>query len=318
MIKHYFFSAFFLFAVVSLSGCLESAETDFEKRQREEDELINSYLKTNNIDATKGNYGIYYLPVHESISGIEVKDNDIVSLGYSISTLDGDFVDSTSAANNESVMFTHKLTSEYNIFPKGFDLGVDVMEVGDTYKFFIPSFLAFGNYAYKTKLPSNSILIADLTVVDVRTENELLEAQKDTIEQYITAKEYDSVYRDPSGFFYISTEAGSGTAPTNNQTVQVDYVGEFLDGEEFDKSEKDKPLVFTLGNSNIISGFDSGIRKMKKGESGILILPSKLAYGGDLQVIPNYLREDYLDKNQLRNLPPYSVLVFEVHLKEVQ
>ena len=72
-----------------------------------------------------------------------------------------------------------------------------------------------------------------------------------------------------------------------------------LDGTVFDSSvDRGEPIEFELGTGRVIPGWDEGIALMKKGEKGILYIPSELGYGPrDMGVIP-----------------PYSNLIFEVEL----
>lgn len=61
--------------------------------------------------------------------------------------------------------------------------------------------------------------------------------------------------------------------------VQVLYTGKFNNGEVFDASTDDAPLDFTIGQGEIIPGFEQGIIGMKEGESRVIhILPDE-AYG---------------------------------------
>ena len=66
--------------------------------------------------------------------------------------------------------------------------------------------------------------------------------------------------------------------------VIVDYraytlAGKFIDGS-FDSSGKSAlPLSFQVGNSEVIPGFDEGIRLFRKGDTGRIIIPSLLAFG---------------------------------------
>ena len=65
----------------------------------------------------------------------------------------------------------------------------------------------------------------------------------------------------------------------NGDTVNVHYTGKFDDGEVFDSSVDREPLQFTIGNGNMIPGFEKAVLGMNPGESKTTKLPANEAYG---------------------------------------
>jgi len=62
--------------------------------------------------------------------------------------------------------------------------------------------------------------------------------------------------------------------------IKVEYTGSFEDGTIFDSSEKhDSPLEFTVGEGQLIKGFDEAVVGMKIGEEKEVTLAPKDAYG---------------------------------------
>jgi len=61
--------------------------------------------------------------------------------------------------------------------------------------------------------------------------------------------------------------------------VKVHYTGKFEDGEVFDSSEGREPLEFTLGQGNVIPGFDNGIMGMEVGGKKSMTISPDDAYG---------------------------------------
>ncbi|XLS85408.1 hypothetical protein HN51_035574, partial [Arachis hypogaea] len=58
------------------------------------------------------------------------------------------------------------------------------------------------------------------------------------------------------------------------------YTGTLLDGTKFDsRRDMGAPFTFTLGQGQVIKGWDEGIRSMKKGENALFTIPPELAYG---------------------------------------
>jgi peptidylprolyl isomerase len=62
-------------------------------------------------------------------------------------------------------------------------------------------------------------------------------------------------------------------------TVKVHYTGTLEDGSIFDSSSGKDPLEFTLGEGNVIAGFDAAVTGMKVGETKTVTIPSSEAYG---------------------------------------
>jgi len=93
---------------------------------------------------------------------------------------------------------------------------------------------------------------------------------------------------------------GSGSKAELGMRVQVHYTGKLVDGTVFDSSvPRGAPFVFTLGQRQVIQGWEKGILGMLVGETRILTIPPALAYGtsgaGD-------------------TIPPNATLIFDVQL----
>ena len=68
------------------------------------------------------------------------------------------------------------------------------------------------------------------------------------------------------------------TAQTGNR-VRVHYTGRLDDGEVFDSSEGGTPLAFTIGNGQVIPGFEKGVIGMAAGDTRTVHIPCADAYG---------------------------------------
>lgn len=101
------------------------------------------------------------------------------------------------------------------------------------------------------------------------------------------------------GLYYVIENQGSGNSPDSTSKVTVVYKGYFIDGFVFDESFE--PISFYL--SSLILGWQQGLTYFKEGAKGTLIIPSHLAYGGT-GISPN--------------IPPNTILIFDISLIEVE
>jgi len=61
--------------------------------------------------------------------------------------------------------------------------------------------------------------------------------------------------------------------------VKVHYTGKLEDGTVFDSSDGRDPIEFTLGQGQVIPGFENGILGMETGDKKTLSIPADQAYG---------------------------------------
>ncbi|HET6587954.1 MAG TPA: FKBP-type peptidyl-prolyl cis-trans isomerase [Oleiagrimonas sp.] len=115
-------------------------------------------------------------------------------------------------------------------------------------------------------------------------------------------KSAPGVHTTASGLQYKILKKGTGPRPGPSDTVQVEYVGSFLNGNKFDASA-DHPSPkggqsMPIPLSNVIPGFREGLQLMQVGGHYKFWIPSSLAYGSQ-------------PKN---GFPPNATIVFDVTL----
>jgi peptidylprolyl isomerase len=99
-------------------------------------------------------------------------------------------------------------------------------------------------------------------------------------------------------------QAGTGKEASNGAKVTVHYTGKLQDGTKFDSSlDHNEPFQFTLGQGQVIAGWEKGILGMKEGGKRRLVIPPDLGYGE--QGAPGVI-------------PPNATLIFEVELLKVE
>lgn len=113
----------------------------------------------------------------------------------------------------------------------------------------------------------------------------------------------DEMFTKASGTMYKDLKLGKGDDALLGKIVVVNYTGYLTDGTKIDSSyDRGKPLEFTLGQGDVIEGFDDGIFGMKAGGKRQLVIPPEAGYG----------------KTGSGSVPPNATLVFVVHLLEVK
>ncbi|MEQ1554269.1 MAG: FKBP-type peptidyl-prolyl cis-trans isomerase [Ferruginibacter sp.] len=130
-----------------------------------QDSDIQTFLKTNNLTATKTNSGMYYIITRDG-TGEKPAVGTEVTMNYTGMFLDGKKFDS-----NEDSTFNHvspfKFTLGKGQVIKGWDEGVALLQKGTKAKFILPSSMAYGANG-TGGIPANSILQFDVELVDFK------------------------------------------------------------------------------------------------------------------------------------------------------
>jgi peptidylprolyl isomerase len=102
----------------------------------------------------------------------------------------------------------------------------------------------------------------------------------------------------------VEITAGNGAEAADGQRVTVHYTGTLENGTKFDSSlDRNVPFSFTLGQGQVIPGWDQGVKGMKVGGKRKLVIPPQLGYG---------------EKGVGGVIPPNAKLIFEVELLKVE
>jgi FKBP-type peptidyl-prolyl cis-trans isomerase len=109
----------------------------------------------------------------------------------------------------------------------------------------------------------------------------------------------------PDGLEYIDIRKGTGAEAKAGKKIKVHYTGWLADSKKkFDSSmDRHEPFEFTLGDHQVIRGWEEGFEGMKVGGRRQLRIPAKLGYG---------------ENGAGSTIPPNADLVFDVALIDVQ
>ncbi len=236
-------------------------------------------------------------------TGDSAKMGDLLTVDYSAwivkdnSDLFGNWENNPDKMKNlffstDSIRQSKRFVLGTNMLVKGCDEGLVGMKVGGTRTMVIPAELAYGKEG-ADNIPPNT---------DIRLKVKLLNSKK-----AIQSSEwwYDSskVQSTKMGLKYIILQDGKGPAPTEGQSVIINYSGFLSNGKKFDSSiDREEAVQFIIGKNQVIPGLEDGIKLMNKGAKAVIIIPPSLAYGDrDMGVIP-----------------PNSTLIFDVELLNVE
>jgi FKBP-type peptidyl-prolyl cis-trans isomerase len=113
----------------------------------------------------------------------------------------------------------------------------------------------------------------------------------------------DGVKTD-SGLQYWEIRVGNGEVAKEGSHVRVHYSGWLTTGKKFDSSvDRGHPFDFTIGNGEVIKGWEEGVAGMKVGGKRQLRIPPELGYGAD---------------GSPPDIPANATLIFDIQLLGVQ
>lgn len=95
---------------------------------------------------------------------------------------------------------------------------------------------------------------------------------------------------------------GTGPEAKTGDTVKVHYTGRLTNGKQFDSSVGKDPFKFTIGQGQVIKGWDEGVPGMKVGGKRKLFIPWEMAYG----------------EQGSASIPPKAALKFDIELLEIE
>ena len=157
------------------------------------------------------------------------------------------------------------------------------------------SYFRFGADALTIATPEPSSQVANVAVVP--TDGDQTVALANTIAENATPTgELTSLIVD-------DIQKGTGALVKDGDVVSVHYIGRLQNGQEFDNSyNRGTPFTFTVGNGQVIKGWDEGLVGMQVGGQRVLVIPPDLAYGD----------------SGLGPIPGGATLIFAVELVEIK
>jgi FKBP-type peptidyl-prolyl cis-trans isomerase len=260
---------YIIFGCILLISCVKNTEPIDTVKLRENDEAIQAHLKSLNIVASKNADGAYFVITNQNPSGKKPELGDLMTFQYLTTRLDGFKLDSSKVAiPNYSPYGTINSLWSY--------LAANIKE-GEVLTAYLPYNLAYGTQE-STNLPAYSPIKMQFKLDKLSTEDE-------QINMYISDNKLNATKTETGLRYVISNPIATADALKKGQKVTVKYTGKHLYYQAvYDANGKPTTqfdtgsFSMTLGNGEVVAGFDEGISKFKVGEKGIIIFPSSLGY----------------------------------------
>jgi len=260
----------------------------------------------------KDKQGFYYKFYVENKNEVQPQLGDIVEMLYGLRLKD-------------SVLFENAPLSEKiveSLYPGDVFAAIQKMHLGDSATFimdgeeFIRYFWGQEEYPFDSK-----DLYFDFKLIHITPKEEFESIQAERTQQYeAMIEEYriaeDSLINDyitknnikvkptENGLYFMKKVSGSGKVITNGAKVSVHYTGKLIDGSVFDSSvERGEPIELTVGEGQVIPGWEEALLLMRGGDKATVLIPSKLAYGS---------------RGSGYVIPPYSSLIFDMEVVLVE
>ncbi|GAA4402425.1 hypothetical protein GCM10023187_17500 [Nibrella viscosa] len=277
--------------LAGLAACKNNYVDPDQTAAEQNETAIKNYVAQNNLNAQRSGSGLYYVITKTNPNGRKAAIGDELEFSYKLFTLSNVKVDSS---KKDTAVY---LPFGVNAMLPGLEEGFSLMREGENATLLMPSYLAYGSRS-QTLIPANSAVRFDVQLLGVRTEEQ-------QIADYITRRKLTVTETTSSGVRIIKTTAvPTGAALTTGQTVKVNYAGRLLRGAtDFDKGTID----VTLGQRQVVTGFEEGISRLRVGEKATIIFPSAQGYGTQGR-----------SSNGVYVIPPYAPLAFDIEIVSVR
>jgi FKBP-type peptidyl-prolyl cis-trans isomerase FkpA len=142
---------------VSFAACKKETNTCTSFDAAAEDAAIQAFMKAKGIKGTKYSKGLYYEVVYQG-SSVGPKQSSVIFCTYKGTLLNDSTFDEQSIPGRTGF--------QLNGLIEGWKLGLPLIGKGGTIRLMVPSNLGYGCSGSGTKIPPNSPLYFEITLVD--------------------------------------------------------------------------------------------------------------------------------------------------------
>lgn len=276
---------------------------------------------------TKSDSGLHYKFIEEHSDGQQVQIGDVLVCEVSLRIDTNEIYSNMGNPDRQFLVqepqFEGDLAEGLLMMHKG-DKAIFAIELDSLSKFFAP------NQMPPQYVPNQGMkMFYEINLHDIVSKETLAQEQanymaemehRKTSESEIIAKYIAdnniTTTPDADGLYVIVNKKGNGPKVAAGKAVKINYTGRLLDGTVFDTSVETvareagifnqgrpyEPLAYTVGQMSLIKGWENGVMNQPQGSKLTLIIPSSLGYG---------------PQGAGALIPPYSPLIFEIEIVEV-
>lgn len=292
-----------------LAGCEE--DNNYDELMAEEERYFDLYMDANYPDIEPTSSGLYYINYVEG-EGATPNDSDYVLINYLaytipneevVDTYDEEWARDYNLYNSEVLYGPYKY--KHGSEMEGLKQGISMMKEGGIARLVFKSDLGFGADVVGN-IGKFESLMYDVQLLEVIDSPAVRE--QEMIDAYLA--EHPSAFpienEDGEKIYYLPVEPGDSVFVKSGNTIEVFYTGSLLDGRVFDSNEGESGgLKVTVGEGDVIEGWDLGLTYFRYGGKGKLLIPHELAYGEDGSKASN---------TNKTSIPPFEALLFDIEV----
>ncbi len=207
----------------------------------------------NVVDSSKLDNGIR-IKYFRKGNGAKLKKGDLLDLNYVVKLKTGYILEGNHQRNERTLPFL----LGYGMQPKGWDLALSEMHVGDFAEIFIPSKFARGEAEIKGIMPKNSDNYLTVEVLAIKTPTR---------------------QRDGVKVWNIENGVGDSVFNENNSIVFNCIISTISNPRYYNSWKTGNPFKMQLSDYGIIPGLKKALLDSKKGDHFIALVPTDQAYG---------------------------------------
>lgn len=312
-------SAAALVFAIGLNACMPEMVSEVDKIVERDDQLLQSYITQNNIVAQRTQVGFYYTKELELENAPQISNNSIIGIYYDIKSIDGKLIESYTPDDGAPRLFVH---GEPGIIPRVINFAAGLAREGEVLKVYAPSYLAYGNYGYQQLILPNSNLDITVTFAKIYTSEEVKALEDQEMQAYIAENELEGYIKTAEGAYMKILEPGEVESDSTKNGSNIHFNFELFHLHENEPFLREAQ---TNGAVNIVVGAQNNLKFLNIAFVGLqketkieLLIPSHLAYGPTIQVIPEIIRKDLIDKKLMtERAKPFHPLRFIARVKRI-
>jgi len=304
---------------LGLNACLPEVESEMDKIIERDDQLLQAYITQNNITAQRTQMGYYYTKELEVDGATQITNNSILGIYYNIKTIDGQVIESYTPEDGAPRLFLH---GEQGIIPRVINFAAGLAREGEVVRLYTPSYLAYGNYGYQQLILPNSNLDITVTYAKIYSADEIKALEDQRMQEYIAQNDLEGFTKTAEGAYIRILEPGEVESDTTRNGSNIHFNYELF---HINETEPFLRQAQNTGAVNIIVGAQNNLKFLNIAFLGHtketkieLLVPSHLAYGPTIQVIPEVIRKDLIDKDLIKEpVKAFHPLRFVARVKRI-